>query len=819
MMYRFDRSPVAEFAKNSVHQSLCSGYFVNFVNGIAILLALFLTQSLQAAELDSFLKEYCIRCHGEEKQKADRRFDKLGADLTDIDTAEHYQEILDQLNLAEMPPDDEPQPSDERLQQIVAYLTTELAKAREAATENSGQIVMRRLNRNEYLNTIRDLFSLSMVDFDPTVTFPEDESVEGFDNNGEGLVTSDYLLQNYLEAARKVADKAIRPGPEPEKIHLHVEGEEIHGKGHASRPEIARVLIKDRQPLGIGSLLKRRIREDGEYVIRIRAKAHNRKSRYADEHLRYNSDEPMRMSISIASKELGKTSHRVVKEFDVPDDQPVDFEHRLWLEEGFAFQVHWANGPNGSTKRILRKVLPKYTDDAIYPLRNPVEMYAGSGPELHVYSIEIEGPFFEQWPLPGFERFFPSPPQKPDLSYLNESMKRLATRAFRRPIDDETLAPYLALTERYYQQSGDFWAAAKYGIRAILTSPHFLYQVEDNDSKTLTSWELASRLSYFLWSSMPDDPLFAAAADSSILDPEVLRSQALRMLKDSKSEAFTNNFAGQWLHLRKLGEMPPDPTANAAYYKENLEAAMKQETLQFFSNLLSQNGSLLDFIDSDYTYLNQPLAKHYGIAGVEGEVLQRVSLPANASRGGLLGQASILTLTSNGVETQPVVRGVWMLENLFGTPPNPPPPDIEPLEPDTRGVTTIRELMVKHREDTTCNECHRKIDPLGLGLENYDHLGRWRDRYYKKAPIDASGTLHDGTEFSGPSGLKQYLLDRPEQFTHCLAEKLMIYALGRRISFTDRDDIDSIVNEVSASGYGLQDLVLAIIESEPFRAK
>ncbi len=775
---------------------------------------------VQAEDVQAFLNEYCIRCHGADKQKADRRFDQIGSDLTNLDTAEHYQEILDQLNLAEMPPDDEKQPAPEDLAAMVKHLTATLATAREAAEDNQGKVVMRRLNRNEYRNTVRDLFSLSMVDFDPTLTFPEDDTVEGFDNNGEGLVTSDYLLQNYLEAARKVADKAVRPGPAPEKIHLNVSGQEIQGKGHGHDPDFARILIKDRQPLAIGSLLKRRIKADGEYVIRIKAKAYNRKSRFADEHLRYNSDEPMRMSISIASKILGQTSQRVVKEFDVPDDEAPVFEHRLWLDEGFAFQVHWANGPDGSLKRILRKILPKYTDDAIYPLRNPVEMYAGAGPELHVYSIEIEGPFYEQWPLPGFERYFPEPPAKPDITYLEESMRRLAEQAFRRPVDEETLAPYLNLTARYLEENNDFWAAARYGIRAILTSPQFLYLVEDNEQQGgLTDWELASRLSYFLWSSMPDGELFALAVKGSLREPEILKQQTERMLKDERAAAFVENFAGQWLHLRKLGEMPPDPAINKAYFADNLESAMKQETFLFFSDLLSSNGSVLNFIDSDYTFLNPALAKHYGVDSVKGDEFQKVSLPANQQRGGLLGHGSILTLTSNGVETQPVVRGVWILENLLGTPPNPPPPDIEPLEPDTRGVATIRDLMEKHRENATCFECHRKIDPLGLALENYDHIGGWRERYQKKAPVDATGTLHDGTAIEGAVSIKQYLLDRPEQFTHCLTEKLMVYALGRRMGFTDRDDIDKIVEESSAEGYGLRDLIKRVVTSEPFLSK
>lgn len=785
---------------------------------IITLLVGFASSSI-ADNLPAFLNEYCIRCHGPDKQKADRRFDSVGNAITSVDQAEHFQEILDQLNLGEMPPEDEDQPSPEQLSGIVKFLTSNLAKARANSQDSGGQVVLRRLNQDEYRNTVRDLFSLSVADFDPTTTFPKDDSVEGFDNVGSGLVTSDYLLQNYLEAARKVADKAIRPGPKPEMIHMRAEGNAIQGKGHGHRPEIARIFIKDRQPLGIPQLLKRRIREEGEYIIRIKARAWNRKSRYKDEDLRYNSSEPMRMSISIESKSIGKTSHRVIKEFEVPDEIPTEFEHRIWLEPNFAFQVHWANGPNGSTKRIMRKVLPKYTDDAIYPLRNPVEMYAGSGPELQVYSIEIEGPFYDEWPLPGFSKYFPSPPKKPNPAYLDASMKRLAQHAFRRPIDEDDLKPYLDLTKNYLAKNGDFWDAVKYGVRALLTSPNFIYHVEnDGESHNLDAWELASRLSYFLWSSMPDDELFECAQNGSLLKPDVLLEQTERMLNDHRSESFVENFVGQWLQLRKLGEMPPDPANHKAYFEDNLEEAMKRETFLFFSDLLKTNGSILNFVDSEYTFLNPALAKHYGLSH-QGDGFQKVSLPAESPRGGLLGHASVLTLTSNGVETQPVVRGVWILENLLGTPPSPPPPDIEPLEPDTRGVTTIRELMVKHRENATCYECHRKIDPLGLGMENFDHLGSWRDRYQKKSPIDPSGEMIDGTKFSGVDGIRKYLKTRPDQFTHCLTEKLMIYALGRRTGFTDRDDIDEIVKAMPKNNYGLRELIQQIVMSKPFQSK
>jgi hypothetical protein len=784
--------------------------------------------------LRPFLNSYCTRCHGPQAQKADRRFDELSFTSTNADDAELLQDILDQLNLAAMPPEDEKQPSETELKRVVARLTTILETAREEARENVGKVVLRRLNRAEYRNTIRDLFQLRMVDFDPTTTFPADDSTEGFDNVGEGLVTSDYLLRNYLEAARKVADKAILPGPRPQMIQYQTGGEAgadspqeaLSGVSldKEGRKDAGRMMIKFRQPLGLPLLDKKRgVPADGEYVIRFSAKAVRRKSRYKDEDLRYNSNEPMRLSISIESRDLGLTAHRIIGEYEIPDDKVVEIEHRVWLEKGFTFHVHWANGPNGSFKRILRKVLPKYNKDALYPIRNPPEMYVGSGPELHVHTLGIEGPFYDEWPPAGFARFFPDPPKKLGVGYLNESLMRVASAAFRRSVNNDEMEPYLDLSQQYLAEHGDFWAAAKYGVRAILTSPNFLYLAETTPSKSesrkVSNHELATRLSYFLWSSMPDDELRTAADRGELSDPIVLRRHVERMLSDSRSSALTENFTGQWLGLRKLGDMPPDPETNRSYYEDNLESAMRQETRLFFRHVLQENRSILEFVDSDYTFLNAALARHYNISDVDHDGFQKISLKREDHRGGLLGHASILTATSNGIESQPVVRGVWILENLLGTPPNPPPPDVEPIEPDTRGVSTIRQLMEKHRNNPTCFECHRKIDPLGLSMENFDYVGVWRDRYDKHLPIDSSGKLPDGTTIPGPSGIKNFLLDRPEQFTRCLTEKLLIYALGRRLSFADRDDIDQIVTSMPKHDYGFRDLIQQIVTSEAFRTK
>ena len=788
----------------------------------------------EQTRVQSFLSSHCLRCHGLKSQKADRRFDQLDFTKIRLTDAGLLQDILDQLNLGAMPPEGEAQPDANEIKQAVSFLNSLLNRLGEESQTSSGNVILRRLNRNEYRNTIRDLFDLEMTDFDPTVTFPADSATEGFDNVGEGLVTSDYLLQNYLDAARKVADKVVRPGPRPEIVHYGIGGQFtsdfISANPNADkdgRIESRRLFVKFRQPLQLPELSRSGVPADGEYAIRFSASAVRRQSRYKDEDLRYDSSQPMRLSISIQSRELGPTSQRIVGEYEIPDDRPVDIEHRLWLQKGFSFAVHWANGPEGSFKRIMRKVLPKYNPDALLLARNPPEMYVGSGPELHVNSLEIEGPFFKEWPPKGFSRYFPTPPEPPGLNYLDESLLRLASQAFRRPVEHEEIKPYMTLARNHYLKHGEYWAAAKYGIQALLTSPHFLYLVELESPAfasvpvdlTLTQHEFATRLSYFLWSSMPDEKLRNAADQRTLNNPKVIESHVERMLLNEKAFAFVDNFTGQWLNLRNLGTMPPDPEKNREYYVNNVEAAMRRETQMYFFYILQQNRSILEFIDSDYTFLNSALATHYEIPIKQSNAFIKTPLPESSVRGGLLGHGSILTSTSNGVETLPVTRGIWVLENLLGIHPNPPPPDIEPLEPDTRGVTTIREMMEKHRKIPTCYECHRKIDPFGLALENYDHLGTWRDSYSKGLSIDSSVQLSEGTTLKGPTGIKEYILARPEQFTRCLTEKLLVYALGRRLTVADRTDINHVVAELPKHDYGFRQLIHLIVASKAFNSK
>ena len=509
-------------------------------------------------------------------------------------------------------------------------------------------------------------------------------------------------------------------------------------------------------------------------------------------------------------------------EFDLPDDgSKRTCEVTLWLEEGWLARVSYENGPLSiSGDKLLAKYYPKLWEPRpkkgnsdnksknLHLREMNRRLYPRfKGPSVRVYSYEIEGPLYDQWPPKSHTALYGDG----DLD-VESLLTRFARRAFRRPLEKGEIDPIIGLVQKRTARGTALREAIQIGLRAILVSPAFLY-IQESDGP-LGDHALASRLSYFLWSSMPDEELLALAGRGSLDDADVLRRQVERMLKDPKARTFVEHFTERWLRLDLVGSMPPDPKAFALYYEANLEDDIKTETHRFFQHLLSGNRPILDFLDSDYTFLNQSMARLYGIKGIEGRDFRRVTLKDDR-RGGLLGQASILTATANGIDTNPIIRGVWVMENILGKVPPKPPPNIEPLPPDVRGARTVRELLAKHRNSPACNECHRKIDPLGFALENFDPIGAWR-KGYGKTPVDASGRMTDGTSFSDIRGFKKILLEGKETFSRCLAEKMLTYAIGRSLDIGDRPHIDEIVEKLRARGYGLRDLVHLVVESRPF---
>ena len=810
------------------------------MKNVLFILLLPLTPFVFADEFDTkaYVQNHCIRCHGEEEQNADRRFDRLGPELSDHQTAEHWQEILDIINLGEMPPEDEPQPTAEETNRFVATVTRQLEVAREALA-TGGQERFRRLNRYEYRNTIRDLLGVNMDSFDPTTSFPADDRVDGFDNIGESLVLSDYLLQCYLEAASRSIDKAVQTREVVAPIDELLRARDMCQRKYQFRPQVFFEVNPIGEYVDVGhsapSLPRvyagrfKGVPADGYYTIQIKAEGINREHPYEPNTLRVDRDEPIKMQViatnpQVASPQAGQnSSDRVVATVPLLDHEAKVYEFRTWLDKGFVPVIRYANGPL-NFRTSLVKLLQKYHPETLTSnwrdvfSTEPSEILdvwmsdAYEGPRMRIHQMQIAGPE-------------PKDESKPGLlaDKCERSLEPFMFHAFRRTPLDSEVARYQAFFQSRLAAGESEETAFLTTCKAILCSPNFLYVETPPDAgKSVNrAFQLASRLSYFLWSSMPDEQLFRAAADGNLSEPETLLAQTRRMLLDPRAEAFIENFTNSWLHLNDLGSMPPDTQKFAAYYDRQLEPLMRRETQLFFAEILRKNLSIEHFIDSDFTFANRYLAAHYGLPTIEGDEFRRISLPKQSLRGGLLGHASVLTATSNGVESSPVTRGIWVLENILGSPPPPPPPDVEPLEPDIRGATTIREQLAKHRNVATCAACHRKIDPAGFALESFDPIGSFRREYRDSkgklvGAVDTSGTLPTGESFADIAELKRLLLKQKDEFAHCLTEKMLTYALGRKVGFQDRPAVESIVGELAAKGYGLQDLVELIVTSEVF---
>lgn len=789
-----------------------------------------------AAEFNpqAFVQQHCIRCHGTEKQKGDRRFDRLTADFKNEASLNQWQEILDVINGGEMPPEDEPQPDASGTKQLVDDLTHRLKVARESLAPQRPNV--RRLNRHEYRNTIRDLLGVNVESFDPTTDFPSDERWEGFENIGDELVLSDYLLQQYLDAASKSVDKAARDNSHVKPIHKIFMPNDLCDRKFHFRPQIAFMVTTNGSyvDVGHGDIFSDRVEAeefegvpvDGWYTIRVKAEGINREHPYAARLMPVDRTEPIKMEVLVADPRIGgrlsgNVTDRSVAIVPLKDHRAHTYEFRVWMDKGFVPLLRYINGPQ-PIKRVLARIAPRYHAEVLPSNwrsgtdRRPaerMERYLSDvyqGPRMRIHRMELQGP--ERLPAQASRR----------AALLDEGgLERFLFRAFRRPPLESESGRYRKFMDARRNLGDSEEAALLATFKAILCSPNFLYAEPPPEKDIRVGFRIASRLSYFLWSSMPDEELFSAAAKGRLNDSKGVTAQARRMLKDPKAAAFTQRFTDSWLHLNELGSMPPDEVKFRRYYERRLQSLMKEETRRFFNHILRENLSIEHFIDADFTFLNRYLADHYGIPDVVGDAFQLVALPAESNRGGLLGHASVLTATSNGVETSPVNRGIWVLENILGTPPPPPPPDVDPLEPDIRGATTIREQLVKHRKVATCAACHRKIDPIGFALECFDPIGSFRPVYLndKREPVgvvDTSGHLATGEPFANLSELKSLLRQRKDLFALCLTEKMLTYALGRKLSFRDRPQVEAIAKALANRGHGLRDLVELIVASDVF---
>ena len=644
---------------------------------------------------------------------------------------------------------------------------------------------------------------------------PSDTPSFGFDNVGEGLAVSAEAAAAYLRAADATLDAVFGPPTEPKRIR-HTTNL-LEQKTHDGKP-----FLQDK----IGSMFRRT--DDGLVIFQsgycptnlvnfARLRAPRGTYRGSIRARAIQSDQPVTLRIYGGDTIVGRRERHLVGYYDVPPDQwtTIEFTDRL-LEDGGTFQ------PKCYGTRDTRK------DANTYP-----------EPGIEIGEITIEGPL-EAWPPRSRERLLGDvEPQSATLEDARSILLRVLPRAFRRPTDPAEVDSYLNLVAGALAEDRPFEDALRLGLKGILCSPEFLF-LEEPGGDVISQPALASRISYFLWSSMPDDDLLSLAREGRLTDPDVLRDQVERMLRDPKATALVENFVGQWLDLRDIDFTSPDQNLYPEF-DELLKVSMIEETHRFFREILQRDLSVTNFIDSDFTFLNERLAQHYGIPDVRGQSFRKVSLPAGSVRGGVLTHGSVLKVTANGTNTSPVLRGVWVMENILGQSIPPPPDGVSAVEPDVRGATTLREQLAKHRDVDSCAHCHRRIDPSGFALENFDVIGGWRDhyrtvgegqrpefsqhpitfawiRYRIGRPVDATGQTPDGQSFADIREFKRILLQDQRTVAAALTQKLMTYALGRRIGFADRVSVNRIVDQIAVENYGFRSLIHAIVQSKTFRA-
>jgi len=769
-------------------------------------------------QVHPFLAQYCRQCHAGEKPKGDLRLDELKPDFADPPSQETWRTVLERLEKGEMPPKSKPRPPKEESQAVIDWIRKNLDIA-DAAREAQGRVVLRRLNRVEYENTVRDLLG---VQVDLKEMLPEDTPAHGFDNVGEALHVSSFLMERYLEAADKALALAIVNGPQPPLVKKRYDcKEERHVKNTTERVFLKRddALVFFSSSAWQAVTLSQFYPPDrGTYRFRISAYGFQ------------SAEKPVAFRV-LAGPMLMATKNHLVGYFDAPADEPTVVEFVDHLEA----RNHINILPYGlATAQAVHKI--------------GADAYEGAG--LAIQWIDVEGPLHDTWPPESHRRIFGDLPQEPAPEFNNRNrvevvsqdpaadaqriLRDFARRAFRRQVTDDDIQPLLALVDAKLAEKYSFEQAVRVGLKAVMVSPEFLF-LREKPGK-LDDFALASRLSYFLWSTTPDDELLALAEHGKLHEPETLRHQVERMLKDPKSAAFAENFVGQWLGLRDIDFTMPSHILYPEF-DEMLKVSMVREAELFFAEVLKHDLSLANFVASDFTMLNGRLAKHYGIGGVEGWEFRKVPLLEDSHRGGVLTMAAVLKVTANGTTTSPVVRGAWVLDRILGTPPPPPPGDVPAVEPDIRGATTIREQLAKHRQLDTCATCHVTIDPPGFALESFDVIGGWRDHYrtsgngeavmiegrrmpYLKGPqVDPADALADGRRFENIDQFKSLLLQDKDQLARALTVKLLTYATGGAPRRDDRKDIEEIVGRARESGFGLRTLVHEIVQSKSFQWK
>src|SRR5262245_14656901 len=726
-------------------------------------------------DVQSILEKNCVACHNDQLASGGLDLAKFSTASSILQHRDGWERIVQKVRTGEMPPEGLPRLPVAQIETLVKFVQAEFDKADRNVKPDPGRVTARRLNRNEYSNTIRDLLA---VDFRAERDFPTDDSGHGFDNMSDVLTISPVLMEKYIAAAERIASRAIGADPLPKKP--------VEAEYHAKHKTIRRVDASTIEAT-------HRLDWDGEYIVRIGLPGE-----------RGTDAKPVTMGFWMNGKLLQtlqvETKPSKLEYFDPYSDA----ELRLALPAGdHVFRAGFIN------------------DDFIKGLSEK-DIYNNKKNKF-LNSISFVGPFPAKVEKPSRKKILTCDPNT-GAACVDKIISTLARRAYRRPVTKNEVASLTRFVSMAKAEGQSVEQGIQLAIQAMLVSPHFLFRIERDLDPTdpskvhkISDLELASRLSYFLWTSMPDDELLSVAEAGKLRQPGVLESQVKRMLADARSSALADNFAGQWLETRNLDSITPDPKKFPEWGPE-LRDSMKTETRMFFESILRENRSLSEFLDAKYTFLDERLAKHYGIEGVSGGNFRRVELTTD-QRGGLLSHASILSISSYPTRTSPVIRGKYLLQNFLGAPPPAPPPDVPTLDEEAVGnAGSLRQQLEKHRSNATCASCHNRMDVLGFGLENYDAIGKWRTMD-GKFPVDVSGTCPNGKSFSTPAEMKVLLKEELPDFARCIIEKMLTYSLGRGLEKYDRKTIEDIGRRLSASGYQFQTLISEIVQSLPFQSR
>ena len=803
-------------------------------------------------QIQPFLAKNCFGCHNAKMNTGGLNLQAYTDANSVLQGRDKWELVLQKLKTGEMPPKGLPRPKPADLQGVTDWITAEFERADRNARPEPGRVTARRLNRAEYNNTIRDLLG---VDLRPADAFPQDDSGYGFDDIGDVLSLSPVLMEKYLAAAEQVSHAALfgPPALKPSLIRLQADHRKV-------APVYTPPAEYDLSGLSLPNAFHATYRfpAEGEYVLKAILSGS-----------RPQGSEPIQVAIWLDGRQIRSFEYDPAASGAPPtDDNQQDltsrsFEVRAKVPAG----EHWLaasilhlyeglppsfDGPNPSKRPIPVAVFTPPKDaspERVEKLRKrweqrQSEKKRANGPS--VGHIDVVGPYNEvKGPdLASLKRIYVCGhlTEHHGPACARKIVANLAYRAFRRPVSSQEVERYVRLVDEAQKNGDSFADGIDLALQAILVSPDFLFRIEHGSPSSpsnsasrspdanlvrssstppttahpISDYELASRLSYFLWSSMPDQELMHCAERGTLRKPEVLAEEVKRMLHDPKSGALAENFGGQWLQFRALESAEPDRDLYPEF-DEYLRMSMQKETVLFLKSIMQENRSILDFLNGKYTFLNERLASFYGIPGVKGPEFRRVDLSDNPQRGGVLGQASVLTVSSYATRTSPVLRGKWILENILNDPPPPPPPGVPNLDVAEVGTSiSLRQQMEKHRANPMCASCHQRMDPMGFSLENYNAVGEWRTRD-GNFDIDSSGVFPNGKSFKGPDGLKQTLLSDPDTFARCVTEKLLTYALGRGLERYDRPTVQSIVRQISADDYHFSSLVLSIVNSMPFQ--